>query len=315
VSDIYPQRLPDLFDGKPLVVTGRYTTPIKGSIRLRGKRAGEDFVRDIPVTLTTSSDKNDVLAGFWARRRIDDLMSQDWAGAQGGSMKPDMQKEITQLGLDYRLMTQFTSFVAVEDRVVTKDGKPQRVEVPVEMPEGVSYEQVLGDEVRGGYWAAGGVNQSVTVSASVASTRTRNGPASVVGGALGKMGNVFSAHKAAPPPSPPPADVPSSPTKAGQPKLTPERKALESKLHPSLLEAFDCAAKQEHDCKLVHDGKVEVQIWLTENSAGMLEQLRQSGFEPAVPQAGKSLAGTLPVEKLQALAQMKEVKFVSLVRK
>ena len=44
------------------------------------------------------------------------------------------------MGLDHGLMTQFTSFVAVEGRVVTKDGKPQRVEVPVEMPEGVSYE-------------------------------------------------------------------------------------------------------------------------------------------------------------------------------
>ena len=38
--------------------------------------------------------------------------------------------------------------------------------------------------------------------------------------------------------------------------LTPERKALESKLHPSLLEAFDCAAKKQDDCQLVQDGKV-----------------------------------------------------------
>ncbi|PYV65349.1 MAG: hypothetical protein DMG95_01890, partial [Acidobacteria bacterium] len=310
VSDIYPQRLPDLFDGKPLVVTGRYSAPIKGVIRLRGKRAGEDFVREIPVALAGSGSQNDVLAGFWARRRIDDLMSQDWAGAQAGNTKPEVQKEITQLGLDYRLMTQFTSFVAVEDRVVTKDGKPQRVEVPVEMPEG-------GDNLMGGYWAAGGVNQSVTVNASVASTKTRNGPASVVGGALERMGTVFSAHKATPPPpSPPPVDAPSSPTKPEQPKLTPERKALESKLHASLLEAFDCATKQLQECNLVHDGKVEVQIWLTENSASVLDELRKAGFEPAAGQSPtRTLVGKLPVEKLQALAQMSEVKFVSLVRK
>src|SRR5947207_11582996 len=132
-------------------------------------------------------------------------MSQEWAGAQAANTEPEVQKEITQLGLDYRLMTQFTSFVAVEDRVVTKDGKPQRVEVPVEMPEGVSYEGVFGDNLMEGYWAAPGVNQSVTVSASVASTKTHNGPASVVGGALERMGTVFSAHKATPPPpSPPP---------------------------------------------------------------------------------------------------------------
>jgi Ca-activated chloride channel family protein len=199
---------------------------------------------------------NNVLAGYWARRRIDDLMSQDWNGVQSGNMKPDVKKEITQLGLDYRLMTQFTSFVAVEDRVVTKDGKPQRVEVPVEMPEGVSYEQVFGDDLKEASWARWGSTQSVTVSASVASTtRTRNGPASVVGGALGKMGAVFSAHKAAPPPPlPATAGTPTSKLEE-QAKLTPERKALESKLHPALLEAFDCAAKKEQVCNLVHVAK------------------------------------------------------------
>ena len=108
---------------------------MSGNIRLRGKRAGEGFVREIPVTLAASSAANSVIPGFWARRRIDDLMSQDWSGAQSGAMKPELQKEITQLGLDYRLMTQFTSFVAVEDRVVTENGKSKRGEVPVELPE------------------------------------------------------------------------------------------------------------------------------------------------------------------------------------
>jgi Ca-activated chloride channel family protein len=42
-------------------------------------------------------------------------------------------------------MTQFTSFVAVEESIVTEGGKPRRVEVPVEMPHGVSYEGVFGE--------------------------------------------------------------------------------------------------------------------------------------------------------------------------
>jgi hypothetical protein len=98
-------------------------------------------------------------------------------------------------------------------------------------------------------------------------------------------------------------------------KLTPERQALDSKLHPSLLEAFDCAAKKEDHCKVVHDGKVEIQIWLTANSASVLDALRKAGFEPAAGQLEKTVVGKLPVEKLQTLAQMSEVKFVSLVRK
>ena len=54
------------------------------------------------------------------------------------AMKPDLKETITQLGLEYRLMTQFTSFVAVEEMVVTDHGQPRRIDVPVEVPEGVN---------------------------------------------------------------------------------------------------------------------------------------------------------------------------------
>jgi Ca-activated chloride channel family protein len=146
VTDVYPQRLPDLFSGQPVILTGRYTQPATGTVRLKGTRAGGPFSRDIPVTFSASTPPFEALAGFWARRRIDNLRSQDWLGLQRGTMEPKLKEQITQLGLDYRLMTQFTSFVAVEDRVVTQDGRPQRVEVPVQMPEGVSHEGVFGQD-------------------------------------------------------------------------------------------------------------------------------------------------------------------------
>jgi Ca-activated chloride channel family protein len=43
-------------------------------------------------------------------------------------------------------MTPFTSFVAVDERVVNEGGKARRVETPVEMPDGVSYEGVFGEQ-------------------------------------------------------------------------------------------------------------------------------------------------------------------------
>src|SRR5262249_1603912 len=58
----------------------------------------------------------------------------------------DLRETVTQMGLDYRLMTQFTSFVAVEEMTITEGGTPRRVEVPVEMPEGVSRRGVFGDK-------------------------------------------------------------------------------------------------------------------------------------------------------------------------
>ena len=147
VTDVYPTRLPDLFSGRPLVITGRYNAAMRGTIHLRGMQAGEKITREIPVTFSGEPSQQNILSSFWARRKIDDLMSGDWSGLQNGTMKPELQTEITQLGLDYRLMTQFTSFVAVEDRVITKDGKPQTIQVPVEIPEGVDYEHAVGEQV------------------------------------------------------------------------------------------------------------------------------------------------------------------------
>src|SRR5262249_62234184 len=103
-------------------------------------------VKEIPVDLPESQTEHDSLATLWARTRIDDLMSQDFAGIQNDDPQPDMREAITQLGLEYRLMTQFTSFVAVEEMTVTEGGQPRRIDVPVDMPEGVSHEGVFGDE-------------------------------------------------------------------------------------------------------------------------------------------------------------------------
>ena len=37
VADVYPQRVPDLFGAKPVVLTGRFTAAGRGTIRLKGK--------------------------------------------------------------------------------------------------------------------------------------------------------------------------------------------------------------------------------------------------------------------------------------
>src|SRR5437660_4266617 len=150
VSDVYPKTIPDLFGAKPVILSGKYSGKGKGVIRLKGRMSGHDFVREIPVDFS-SAEQHDVLATLWARNRVDDLMSADFTGAQQGALTPALKKEITQLGLDYRLMTQFTSFVAVEEMIVTDGGKPRRIDVPVEVPEGVNRAAVFGAEKDGRY--------------------------------------------------------------------------------------------------------------------------------------------------------------------
>src|SRR5207302_2556436 len=85
VADVYPRTIPDLFGAKPVVLTGRYTGNGKGTIRLKGKMAGANFVREIPVDFSSSQSQHDVLSTLWARTRVDDLMSQDFKGVQQGA--------------------------------------------------------------------------------------------------------------------------------------------------------------------------------------------------------------------------------------
>jgi Ca-activated chloride channel family protein len=133
VADVYPKRINDLFSAKPIVVYGRFTQAGTGVIRLKGKSFGREIVREIPVNFPENEPNHDVLATLWARTQIADLMSQDYT-----NNKPETKDTITNLGIEYRLLTEFTSFVAIEERIVTDGGQPRKIEVPVELPDGAS---------------------------------------------------------------------------------------------------------------------------------------------------------------------------------
>ena len=135
VADVYPGRLTDLFTARPVTIYGRYTKAASGVIKLKGKVAGQPYERSINIDLPESAAANDALATLWARTRVDELsMGRLNAGAKNGE---DLDKQITGIGLEFGIMTKFTSFVAVEDRVANPNGDPARVEVPNVLPEGM----------------------------------------------------------------------------------------------------------------------------------------------------------------------------------
>jgi len=127
VEDVYPREIPDLFSGKPVIIKGRYNQAFKGEITLKGKRANKPFSRTIKLNLPKNNPQNDVLGVLWARTKISDLMDQNLKGIQRGTPDKEIKQKITELGLKFNLMTQFTSFVAVQEKVVTEGGKTKTV--------------------------------------------------------------------------------------------------------------------------------------------------------------------------------------------
>ena len=340
VAAVYPQNVPDLFSAKPVILTGRYTGAGRGTIRLKGKMAGRDFVREIPVDFS-NAQQHDVLATLWARTRVDDLMSQDFKGAQQGAMKDDVKQAITQLGLDYRLMTQFTSFVAVEEMFVTDGGQPRRIDVPVEVPEGVNRAAVFGQEGDAkGYgfqFFAGARNKQAAIMPNQPPTATLNArvltvseadalKAKAPSGGPGGSGTgqpVSGGVLVASPPSPRPSVRRAMADEAisidGRRSLSPEEKKradLQSKLHPSVLAVIDRlkdpkANPGPDEAKFVRNGKAEIQIWLNDKSEETMAKLKEMGFEIVLdPKTAKMVIGRLPIEKLAALADLKFVRYV-----
>ncbi len=296
VSDLYPKRVPDMFSAKPVVVHGRYGAPARGVVRVRGKLGGHDYSAQVPVVLPASEPKHDVLASLWARTRIDELMGQDYSGIQQGTTRQDVKEAITQLGLDYRLMTQFTSFVAVEEMIVTEGGQPHRVEVPVEMPEGVSYEGVFGPQ---------GETRALAAPAMMMAPKSAGG----VGAGMGPgvpSNRPMAAYQVAESVAVRDTARVLSPADQKLLKLAP---ALQSLLERSKKPGFTPTAE---DAKFVRNGKVEVQVFLTDTSPETLKQLQDLGFEVVLqPTTAKLVIGRLPIEKLAALAELKTVRYVA----
>ena len=305
VADVYPQRIPDLFGAKPVILTGRYTAAGRATIRLKGKMAGNDFVREIPVEFPETMASHDVLASLWARERIESLMDQDYSGAQSGNMPPELKDTITQLGIEYRLMTQFTSFVAVEEMIVTDGGQPRRIDVPVEVPEGVNREAVLPDE-------RGNMNfalQGTAISTGFMAGSPQPTPARAKG--AGGGGRVMAA--------PPPNIAPTVAVRADVAKSVEEQKLnrVRPKAHPSILALIQRVGRKEilpgaGEAAFVQADKAMLQVWLSDKTDEARAKLKELGFETMLDaKTSKLIIGRLSIDKLEALVALDFVRYVS----
>jgi Ca-activated chloride channel family protein len=140
-AEVYPSVAPDLFAQQPLVVFGRKADRARGQLRVTGMTANGDRYEQL-FRMAFDEGGNPAIAQLWARQRIKDLMGQMY----GGETKSGVDA-VTDTALAYRLLSPYTAFVAVSEEVrVDPDGTTRRVQVPVELPEGVSYEGVFGSQ-------------------------------------------------------------------------------------------------------------------------------------------------------------------------
>jgi len=141
VTDVYPNPIPDLYSAQPLILFARYDVAGQAGITLRGNINGQPYEKQVWISLPNWNPDNGSLASVWAREKIKYLMLE-----QLGGRAKSIEEEVTNLALEYNLMSQYTSFVAV-DEVIPEGSNttlPRTIAIPVPIPDGVSFTGVFG---------------------------------------------------------------------------------------------------------------------------------------------------------------------------
>ena len=132
--DIEPPTLPTLFAQRPIVIFGKWRGQPSGTVRITGKAGTQDYVREIPVDQITPLESNSAIRYLWARTKVERLMDYGYNVED----EETIQKQVTELGLNYSMITPYTSFIAVTDTIRNETGESTDVDQPLPLPQGVS---------------------------------------------------------------------------------------------------------------------------------------------------------------------------------
>ncbi len=139
VYDVEPISIPDVFAERPIIVYGKFKNKPKGKIKLTGLSGNKIYSQIIDVK-GAAKDNNQALQYLWARNKI--MLLDDY---QRLYPMPEQTKMITELGLRYNLLTEYTSFIAIDNVIRNKDGKNIKVKQVLPLPKGVS-DYAIGSE-------------------------------------------------------------------------------------------------------------------------------------------------------------------------
>jgi Ca-activated chloride channel family protein len=278
VVQALPAAPADVWAERPLVVQARYQRAGRGRVVLRGFRQGRPYEQALDVVLPERADANAAIASMWARAQVDDLMAQDLAAMQNGNFPAALRTAIIEVALAHRLVTQFTSFVAVEERVVNEGGRVRTVEVPVEMPQGVRYEGILG---------ADRADPGAAQNAAVASPQVASGPLQWLGMGNPRMAGRRAAKEA-------PSALAFDEVRAVTPPPPPLEASVRAKLTARLVQLLEAGRDPG-------DGWLRLTVTVADERAATIRGLEALGLR-ATSVAGRTVVGVIARDAIARLA-------------
>jgi Ca-activated chloride channel family protein len=146
VAQVYPQRPPDLFLHQPLLIFGRISKGRAGKLYLTARSGNETYQTSIPFDASKATFHPGITT-LWGRQRAEEMMDQ-WRHSDENGQR-QIRDSVIAHAIRYRLVTRFTSLVAVEQIVANAGGQSNTVAVPTELPSGWQMEKVFGAPATG----------------------------------------------------------------------------------------------------------------------------------------------------------------------
>ncbi len=115
VYDIIPEKIPDVYAQRPIIISGKFRGAPEGIVYVNGQNGKQEMKTYFEVERFAEEDTSQVLKYLWARRKLQTL--QDIPGEYSFESADKNKAAIIDLGLKYHLMTNHTSFVAVDTEV------------------------------------------------------------------------------------------------------------------------------------------------------------------------------------------------------
>lgn len=141
-AEAWPARLPDLYAGEPVVIKVALDR-LEGDALVSGDRNGEAWQARVALASPVAGAG---LGSAWARAKVSSLMD----ALREGAPEDTVRRRIVELATEHRLVTKYTSFVAV-DRTPARPAAEtlRRADVPTLLPQGWEYDKVFGELPRG----------------------------------------------------------------------------------------------------------------------------------------------------------------------
>jgi len=117
-SDISPSNYGSLYRGQQLVLFGHYWGSGLANLTLTGKVSGQETHYQTSFNFPDVSKENPEIERLWAYASIEDMMDE----INSFGEKADIKQAITDLSVEYSLVTDYTSMLVVEDRMFEKHG-------------------------------------------------------------------------------------------------------------------------------------------------------------------------------------------------